>query len=51
LEAMTGQHPVIDWILEYRELEKLRSTYVDSLPEQINPDTSGCILPSTKQAQ
>jgi len=40
LEAMTGQHPVIDSVLEYRELEKLRSTYVDSLPEQINPDTS-----------
>ncbi|MCB2214181.1 DNA polymerase I [bacterium] len=39
LEAMQGQHDVIDWVLEYRELEKLRSTYVDSLPEQINPDT------------
>jgi DNA polymerase I len=39
LEAMTGQHPVIEWMLDYRELEKLRSTYVDSLPQQINPDT------------
>jgi DNA polymerase-1 len=39
LEAMKGQHPVIDWMLEYRELEKLRSTYVDSLPLQINPET------------
>jgi DNA polymerase-1 len=39
LEAMQGQHDVIDWVLEYRELEKLRSTYVDSLPEQINPET------------
>ena len=39
LEAMTGQHPVIEWVLEYRELEKLRSTYVDSLPDQINPET------------
>jgi len=39
LEAMDGQHPVIDWVLEYRELEKLRSTYVDSLPQQINPQT------------
>jgi DNA polymerase-1 len=39
LEAMTSQHPVVDWVLEYRELEKLRSTYVDALPEQINPST------------
>jgi DNA polymerase-1 len=39
LEAMDGQHPVIDWVLEYRELEKLRSTYVDSLPQQVNPQT------------
>ena len=39
LEAMTGQHPVVEWVLEYRELEKLRSTYVDTLPEQINPVT------------
>jgi len=39
LEGMIGQHDVVDWVLEYRELEKLRSTYVDSLPEQINPKT------------
>jgi len=39
LEAMSGQHEVIDWVLEYRELEKLRSTYVDALPQQINPET------------
>lgn len=39
LEAMTSQHPVVEWVLEYRELEKLRSTYVDALPEQINPTT------------
>ncbi len=39
LEGMRGQHEVVDWILEYRELEKLRSTYVDSLPKQINPQT------------
>jgi DNA polymerase-1 len=39
LEAMKGDHPVIDWVLEYRELSKLKSTYVDALPLQVNPDT------------
>jgi DNA polymerase-1 len=39
LEAMRGQHQVVDWILEYRELAKLKSTYVDALPVQINPHT------------
>jgi DNA polymerase-1 len=39
LEYLSGQHPVVDWLLEYRELSKLRSTYVDSLPTQINPHT------------
>lgn len=39
LEEMRGQHPVVDWILEYRELTKLKSTYVDALPVQVNPHT------------
>jgi DNA polymerase-1 len=39
LEYLSGKHPVVDWLLEYRELSKLRSTYVDSLPTQINPHT------------
>ncbi|MFZ3070999.1 MAG: DNA polymerase I [Anaerolineaceae bacterium] len=39
LEEMRGQHPIIDQILEYRELSKLKSTYVDALPLQINPKT------------
>ncbi len=40
LEEMRGQHDVIDLILEQRELSKLKSTYVDALPEAVNPDTS-----------
>lgn len=39
LESMQSQHPVVDWLLEYREVAKLQSTYVDALPRQINPAT------------
>lgn len=39
LEAMRGKHAVVDWILEYRELSKLKSTYIDALPLQVNPKT------------
>ncbi len=39
LEEMRGDHPVVDMILEYRELGKLKSTYTDTLPESIDPKT------------
>lgn len=39
LEALRGKHPVLDFILEHRELSKLKSTYVDALPAAINPNT------------
>jgi DNA polymerase-1 len=39
LEGMRGDHPVVDLILEQRELSKLKSTYVDALPAAINPVT------------
>jgi DNA polymerase I len=39
LDEMSGQHPVVDMILEYREYSKLKSTYVDALPTQIHPET------------
>ena len=39
LESLRGKHPVVDWVLEYRELSKLKSTYLDALPAQLNPAT------------
>ncbi|WP_322799891.1 DNA polymerase I [Thermoflexus sp.] len=39
LESLRGAHPVIDLILEYRQLAKLKSTYVDALPRMIHPAT------------
>ncbi|MBI2860493.1 MAG: DNA polymerase I [Chloroflexi bacterium] len=39
LEEMRGMHPVIELILEYRQLAKLKSTYVDALPALRNPGT------------
>ncbi len=37
LETLKGSHPIIDLLLEYRELSKLKSTYLDALPQQVNP--------------
>jgi DNA polymerase-1 len=39
LEGLRGQHPVIDLILEQREIAKLKSTYIDALPQLVNPRT------------
>jgi len=39
LEKLHGLHPIIDSISEYRELAKLKSTYLDALPELINKKT------------
>jgi DNA polymerase-1 len=39
LEALRGVHPVVEFILEYRQLNKLKSTYIDALPGLVNPRT------------
>ncbi len=40
LSKLRDIHPIIDKILKYRRLSKLISTYVDSLPNLINPQTN-----------
>lgn len=39
LENLKGMHEIIDIILDYRQVYKLKNTYVDSLPEMINGKT------------
>jgi DNA polymerase-1 len=39
LEEFRGIHPIIEFILDYRQLAKLKSTYTDALPSLINPKT------------
>lgn len=39
LEELRGAHPVIDLVLQHRQLSKLLSTYVDALPALLHPKT------------
>jgi DNA polymerase I len=39
LEELKQHHPIVERILEYREISKLKGTYVDALPALINPHT------------
>ena len=39
LDALRGKHPVVDWVIEHRELSKLKSTYVEALPLAVDPKT------------
>lgn len=39
LEHLTARHPIVGKILEYRKIKKLLSTYVNALPELIDPST------------
>lgn len=38
LEKLADAHPIVPKILEYRELTKIKSTYLDALPELVNPE-------------
>lgn len=39
LETIRHEHPIVEKLLDYRQLQKLKSTYVDALPALINPKT------------
>jgi DNA polymerase-1 len=39
METLRGTHPVIELILRYRQLSKLKSTYIDALPALVNRKT------------
>lgn len=38
LEQLQGQHPIIDKVMDYRQIMKLKSTYVDGLLAVIDPE-------------
>ncbi|HOY96119.1 MAG TPA: DNA polymerase I [Catalimonadaceae bacterium] len=38
LSRLVDEHPIVSQILEFREMQKLKSTYIDSLPTLIGPD-------------
>lgn len=39
LDKLSGEHPIIDHILKYRELQKLKTTYIEPFPEYIDKNT------------
>ncbi len=47
LDELSGKHPVVDLILENRELSKIKSTYVDALPPAV--DSNGRVHTSYSQ--
>ena len=39
LEELADKHPLPKLLLEFREIDKLKGTYIDALPRYVNPKT------------
>ena len=48
LEKLRDEHPIVDALLSWRELDKLNSTYLEALPKLADPTTGGSTPRSTK---
>jgi len=51
LDKLRGLHPIIDLITQYREVTKLKSTYIDTLPTQVDKQSRVHTTYSLTQAQ
>ena len=51
LETLAEEHPIARKVLEYRQLAKLKGTYVDALPALIDPATGACTPLSIRRAR
>src|SRR3989344_1713246 len=38
LEKMVDDHPIVELIMSYREMQKIKNTYIDPFPQLINPE-------------
>ena len=39
LETLSSEHPLPQAVLDYRQVQKLKSTYIDALPKMVSPNT------------
>jgi DNA polymerase-1 len=43
LEYLADRHEIVPLLMQYRQLVKLKNTYIDKLPQLINPRTDECM--------
>lgn len=51
LDKLRGTHPIVDLITQYREVAKLKNTYIDTLPQQVDKNSRLHTTYSLNQAQ